>query len=127
VSFRQAETRDAELLWRWRLRDEQQPWYGGVGTTYGTHEAWFSRNRSRVRIWEENGKPVGAVRVESDGSLHFTGSGDTATMLRAATVAANSHGGRLKADVDERDIGRMDALVAAGFQEFPARGFIYKP
>jgi hypothetical protein len=131
MSFRPAEAADCEMLWRWRLDDERAEHYGGASTTFGTHEAWFARNRDRIRIWEQDGKPVGAVRIESDGTVHFSidrAHKDSApVMILNAMGAKRRHGGRLKALVDRDDTFRIEVFKRAGFKRFPAVAMIYKP
>lgn len=117
-------------MWQWRLVDEAEPWYEGNKTSYAAHESWFSRCRGRIKMWDENGETMGAVRIESDGTLHFTT--DPAhravapQMVTEALNAAYRHSGRLKAVVDKEDVWRTAVLKAAGFQEFPATALIYK-
>ncbi len=131
MSFRPAVDLDCERVWRWRLADELEPWYGGSGTTFGEHEVWWGRNRSRIKVWEQNGRPVGAVRVESDGSIHFMvhkhHREHALAMLRALKPLAGNFGGRLKVVVDYEDVWRYNVLVRAGFVEYPARFLALKP
>ncbi len=129
VSFRPANDHDTELLWRWRLTDERRGHYEGLPTTYQTHESWFARNRDRIQVWEVGGQPVGIVRVESDGTVHFSTTADqdeAVLMVRAALGAVRRHGGRLKALVDASDEFRATVFRRAGFREFEARAMIYK-
>ncbi len=126
--FRKATWGDCELVWRWRLEDERAPWYEGALTTWGIHEEWFGRNIERIKIWELDGTAVGMIRVESDGSLHFTfiRAASPVPMLEAATGLSVNYGDRLKAVVDQADMWRTQALVDAGFREYPVRFLAYK-
>ena len=129
MSLRSADDRDCEVTWRWRLADERRGHYLGLPTTYATHESWFARNRDRIQIWDVNGEPAGMVRVESDGTVHFsceTSELEAVAMIRAALGAVRRHGGRLKALVDASDEFRTTVFRRAGFVEFPARAMIYK-
>ncbi len=117
------------MVWRWRLEDERAPWYEGALTTWGIHGEWYGRNIERIKIWELDGQPVGMIRVESDGSLHFTFSKSRSPvpMLEAATALSVNYGDRVKAVVDQADEWRTQALVEAGFREYPVRFLAYKP
>ncbi len=116
-------------MWRWRLEDERAPWYEGALTTWGKHGEWFGRNIERIKIWELDGTAVGMIRVESDGSLHFTfiRAASPVAMLEAATALSVNYGDRLKAVVDQADVRRTQALIDAGFREYPVRFLAYKP
>ncbi len=82
-------------------------------------------------MWVENDHTVGCVRVESDGTLHFSVDRNYGTdvpgMLREARGLSAEHGGRLKAVVDKADGWRTKALLEAGFREYPVRFLAYKP
>ena len=127
--MRPADDRDCETFWRWRLDDERRGHYEGLQTTFATHESWFARNRDRIQVWEANGRPVGMVRVESDGTVHFSCDGDedeAVAMVRSVHGACRRHGGRLKAFVDASDEFRALVFRRAGFVEFEAKAMIYK-
>lgn len=121
MSFRPAVPADSHQLWRWRLEDERQPWYQGRPTTWETHQAWFAQNKDRIRIWRH----VGAVRIESDGTVHLTGR-LSFEMVQAVAELAVVHGGRLKAVLDPEDRERVALLRGAGFREFPVKFLVYR-
>lgn len=129
--FRPADLSDLDLLLRWRNEDEQKGidggWYKGQLTTRAEHQQWFIPNQERIAIWVEQ-EAVGMVRIESDGSIAFHApEGVAVRMLRATHPLCGRYGGRLKAVVDEADTERQVALERAGFTEFPAKFYAYKP
>ncbi len=130
MSLRPPTDNDCEPTWRWRLADERRGHYEGQTTTYGTHENWFARNRGRIQMWDDaHGVTTGMVRVESDGTVHFTcdgGEDEAVEMVRAVHGALRRHGGRLKALVDRSDVFRATVFRRAGFVEFDCIGMIYK-
>ena len=129
MSLRPAEDKDCETTWRWRLADETRGHYAGLTTTFGTHESWFARNHSRIQMWDVNGTATGMVRIESDGTVHFScdDNEDAAVeMVRAVLGAVRRHGGRLKALIDSSDVFRATVFRRAGFVEFDCIGMIYK-
>lgn len=138
--FRRAELSDVERLWRWRLEAEKEGaeggWYEGRPTTWETHCEWFSRSLlagpPEILVWEENLKPHGVLRVESDGAIsfyvprRFRGDGVGKRLLTAALDLAENYGGRLKATVDAGNLEAWDELRGAGFREYPVKFLAYK-
>jgi hypothetical protein len=133
VSFRAATIRDAGLLYRWRCESEQQPWWAGTRTSYGDHLRWLVGRHAnplvKLLVWEEDGEPVGTVRIDSNGEVAFDAmTGEAAgRMLEAVHEYAAGYGGRLKASVDQADRDKIRLLQAAGFEKFPVAFLAYRP
>lgn len=129
--FRTATLADAMPTYEWRLAAEGQDVYEGRATKLEGHISWLlSRIRNplvKLLIWEEGGKSVGMVRIDSNGELAFHADDDEAAvrMLRTAQAFADEYGGRLKATVDATD-PKWELLVRAGYGEYPARSVVYK-
>ncbi len=134
--FRPAEITDTEMLWRWRLEAEEEGrrggWYEGRSTSFDVHSRWLIRHIGRIQVWQEP-TPKGQIRVESNGELSFfvprlfRGEGVEERMLRAAQELAPEFGGRLKVTVDVGNVWGSQALLRAGFQEFPVKFYAYRP
>jgi GNAT superfamily N-acetyltransferase len=137
--FRAAEFTDAELLWRWRLASEREGaeggWWKGKPSNFSTHCNWLNTNLRRVLIliWEENKRPHGMVRIESDGSLSFfvpkimREDGVAKRMLaEVVKTYGGSYGGRLKACVDAGNVEAWQDLRDVGFVEYPVKFLAYK-
>ncbi len=129
--FRQAKLADAPLLLAWRKQAEQADHWTGTPVTPTRHLAWL---RARVAnpviqllIWEENGKPAGMVRIDSNGELAFHAQTDAtavAMLQAAARRYMGEYGGRLKASVDETDTRTWRLLEQAGFVTHPDVRFL---
>lgn len=128
--FRPATTDDADFFWYWRERAEAEPWYGGSVTDYDAHLAWFLDRLGRIEllIWIYDGRPAGAVRIDSNGEVAFSANPLLASrMLGELKAFAANYGGRLKVTVDAADRASAKALKDAGFREYPVRFFCYRP
>lgn len=133
AKFRPADTVDEELFYRWR-RDQERDgrkggWYEGRPVTRAAHRVWFRDRLGKLEIlvWERAGLPLGYVRLDSDGSLAFHPHSPVAVpMLAACWALADRYGGRLKATVDLKNRGAVEALEAAGFGAVPASFHVYR-
>lgn len=130
--LRRATVDDALLLYTWRCRAEQAPWYEGKPTSWEEHRDWFSKRLIdplvRLLIWEHNRDPLGVIRIDSNGELAYyaDNSRDAAPMIQAATSYAREYGGRLKITLDVDDTEGLEALAGAGFKTYPSRSMIYQ-
>jgi UDP-2,4-diacetamido-2,4,6-trideoxy-beta-L-altropyranose hydrolase len=115
----------------------------GRTVTAEEHERWFAairRAESRTRLWigEEDGVPVGQVRIDGDDeggvvSIAVTaerrGRGIGTAMLRAllGEVSRDPATGHLTAVVRPDNAGSLRAFQAAGFHPAPAvtGGFLH--
>lgn len=141
MTFRPATLADTDTLYRWRLEAEDEAaaggWWQGQPTTVDRHLHWLidrvTNRLVQVLIWEEKGKPVGMVRIDSNGELAYhvpaehRGRGVEQRMLAAAVKHTDMYGGRLKAVIDEDDVERTNVLLAAGFRKYPAVFLAHKP
>lgn len=134
--FRRATLSDADLLYRWRLEAEAQPWWEGTPTSRKSHWNWFCSRLANpgvdLLIWEEDDLPVGMCRIDTNGELSFHVADDAPAgagvrMLKAAARYAVDHGGRLKITVDHDNHRQQAALERAGFRRYPAAFYAYKP
>lgn len=133
--FRPATEHDTTLLYRWRRQQETQGTaenrYQGNHTTPEEHMLWLMARLGNplvdILIWEpEPFKPTGSVRIDSDGML-TTQNGDPDMARTAAKQHAKKRGGRLKSLVDETDVDRRTMLEQAGFREYPAAFYCWRP
>lgn len=130
MSFRPATIDDAELLFVWRMKDEQAVAYARP-SNFDEHLDWLrDRLNNRlvhVLIWEQHGKPVGTVRIDSNGELAFHSElDDPVPMINAVHDYARLYGGRLKATTDRSD-PKFLSLLGSGFVEYPAKSLVLKP
>lgn len=132
AKFRFAGPDDEDLLFRWRREQERtgrrEGWYHGRATSRSVHHRWFrDRTVVEILIWERAGRPLGYVRIDSNGELSFFPHSMEAVPMLAATWAfADRYGGRLKATVDEANIAASEALEAAGFAACPVSFHVYR-
>ncbi len=134
MSFRPATARDADFFYYWRRRDESAGirggWYGGALTERDEHARWYADrlHKARLLVWEKPSGPLGVARIDTNGEVAFSVEPRWAvTMLADLLWFAQTYGGRLKATVDSGDTVRVEALEAAGFCEYEARFFAYRP
>ena len=134
MSFRPANRSDEDFFYYWRRRDEQAGarggWYQGRSTTRDAHKQWFADrlHTARLLVWERADGPMGVARIDTNGEVAFSTEPQWAPrMLEELLWFADIYGGRLKATVDVGDAARHRALELAGFVEFPARFYCYRP
>lgn len=129
MSFRPATTDDADFFWYWRERAEEEPWYGGPKTDYDDHLAWFLDRLGRIDllVWLYDGRPAGAVRIDSNGEVAFDCNPLLTARLMTEVKAYAKKYGRLKVTIDEADRASAKGLRDAGFRQFPVKFFHYRP
>lgn len=131
MTFRDATPADADLLYDWRQADLRAAGLEPQALSFEAHRDWLWMRSAnplvRVLIWEQEGVPLGMVRLDSNGELAFHAEPecDAAAMLRAALPLADVYGGRLKVTLDASD-PKVALLKAAGFSSFPATALVYR-
>lgn len=129
MSFRPATSDDADFFWYWRERAESADWYIAAKTAYEDHVEWFLERLGRIQllVWNYEGRPAGAVRIDSNGEVAFHCNPLLgARLLGELKTYAKVHG-RLKVTVDEADRASAKALRDAGFRQYPVKFFCYRP
>lgn len=129
---------DAQLLFRWRLDDEQAEWWQGEGVSFTNHYQWLEERLNSpsviLLIGEVDGTPVGQARIDSNGELSFSidkhhrGKGYGVKLVQLATEAAYQAGHtRVKAVADNTNDAGITTMMKAGYKLRPDVVFLRHP
>lgn len=121
IALRLATPQDSRPLFRWRNDELTRAMFKhGDPVPWKDHVAWLERRLSQPQpnlfIAEENGVPVGTIRVDEDNSLSYTvapehrGRGIAARMLRLV----RERFGPLTAEIHPENVGSIRAAERAG-------------
>ena len=127
MRLRPATAADSARVLAWRNdSDSVAASLTGAAVAPDEHAAWFGRRMGDIRIAEDDGEPVGQVRLDPDGELSIAvapearGRGYASRMIEAAVALAP--GPLVTARVKEDNARSLRAFARAGFAETRREG-----